>query len=267
MSDFIHNMPMTQYRELPGVSFHALCDFGKSPLFYYRKHVMKVIPDWESDAMRLGTCVHSIVLEGQASFDATCVKCPDKFVTEGGAVSKAKDAKAWAAEQGDKIILSPADHALCLTLFQKVYANQRAKELLSDGKAEVVSKWQHHTQLACKSRADWLHNDYIVDLKTCHSLNEFEADAVKYNYHGQAAFYAEAFKRSAAYLVAVEKSEPYNVGIWRVGPTALQAGREENDRLLLLLSAAQECDRWPGDFEERVLELSDTKPLTKQASH
>ncbi len=259
MSKITHGMSMESYRALPGVSFHQLMDYKKSPAYYYAKNIQALVPDYESDAMRLGTAVHCLTLEGAAAFEKLCVKAPDQFITDGGSISKAKAAKEWAAEQDGKLILSPNEYDLTKCLADRVHANKRAHDLLSNGHAEVVSQWQHASGVECRSRADWLHNDFVVDLKTTSSLSDFEADIVKWNYHSQLAFYSDAFSRSAAYLVVIEKQIPYSVGIWRMGPGTLQKGREENDRLMLLLAMSQETDRWIGDIDERLFELPETK--------
>ncbi len=256
MNKITHGMSMELYRALPGISFHALMDYKKSPAYYYAKHIMALVPDYESDAMRLGTAVHALTLEGHSVFSKLCVKVPEQFITDGGAISKAKAAKEWALEQTSKILLSPNDYDLAICLSERVHKNKRAHELLSDGKSEVVSEWKHEQSgIMCRSRADWLHADHIVDLKTCYSLSEFEADIVKWNYHSQCAFYSDAFQRKYTYLVVVEKQIPYSVGIWRIGPNALEIGKKDNDQLMTRLAQSQADDSWPGDLPEQIFDL------------
>lgn len=244
-----YTMTMQEYRDLPGISSHALADFKKSPALYYRKHIAKAIPDYTTDAMIFGTATHALTLQGKDGFDREVIVAPDAFVTDGGSLSRSKDAKAWAeeAKASGRVIITPQDHALVQVLAKKVRDNRIAAEYLKDGKAEVVCQDPHVSGLPLKGRADWVGADFILDLKTCGDLDEFATDAVKYGYPAQMAFYCSLFNKSQAVLVAVEKREPNRVGVFKVAPDLLFQCQKENSEALADLWNCMDEDEWPGD--------------------
>ena len=74
----------------------------------------------------------------------------------------------------------------------------------------------------CQIRIDWTHpHRGIVDLKTCDELDWFEADARRYRYMTQFAFYQAVLAKVISqfvpvHVVAVEKREPFRCGVWRL---------------------------------------------------
>ncbi len=55
-----------------------------------------------------------------------------------------------------------------------------------------------------KGKADVIHNDYVIDLKTTSSIDDFKWNARKYNYDSQAFIYRELFGKPMMFLV-IEK--------------------------------------------------------------
>lgn len=58
--------------------------------------------------------------------------------------------------------------------------------------------------LPFKGKADIINGDYIYDLKTTTSIDDFKFSAKKYNYDSQAAIYEELFGKKMAFIV-IEK--------------------------------------------------------------
>ncbi len=240
--------PLSAYHEHGAISSHKLGDFRRSPLYFYRKHIMKLVSDREQPWMLFGRAVHSLTLEGRAAFDNAFTVCPEEFLTESGAVSTSKAAKAWKADQGDKAVIGPRDLALAETLAKRVHANPHAKALLAVGQPEVERFDKHRpTGIDLKGKCDWLTPDSIIDLKTCGDLDAFADDARKYGYAEQIAFYLDLFERTRGYLVAVEKGEPYRVGVWEVSQAAVAQGILTNDAALARMKTCYDLDEWPGD--------------------
>ena len=133
-----------------------------------------------------------------------------------------------------------------------------AVDLLLDGKAEGVVR-ADYCGTPCQARFDWVHPFRgIVDLKTCDDLTWFEADARRFGYVHQLAFYrsmlAVALGLDAlhipVHLVAVEKREPFRCGVWKLGEEVLGIAQKENEDAIARLLACRQKDRWPTGYEE-----------------
>ena len=88
--------------------------------------------------------------------------------------------------------------------------------------------------MPCQIRMDWFDpHQGIVDLKTCDDLTWFEADARRFGYVHQLAFYQAVLAQVVGifmpvHLIAVEKKEPFRCGVWKVAPDALVQAQREN---------------------------------------
>ena len=101
----------------------------------------------------------------------------------------------------------------------------------------------------------------IVDLKTCDDLTWFEADAKRFGYGRQMAFYRAVLALALdgllmpVHIIAVEKREPFRCGVWQMAETALRAAQQENEAAIRRLQACKASDSWPTGYEEiRVLD-------------
>ncbi|MBN2129320.1 MAG: PD-(D/E)XK nuclease-like domain-containing protein, partial [Sedimentisphaerales bacterium] len=89
----------------------------------------------------------------------------------------------------------------------------------------------------------------------------FENEVRRRRYHNQLAFYQALLAQVAgqwapAYLVAVEKAEPFRCGVWRLGDETLTRARRENEAAIRRLRHCRETDDWPTGYEEiRILEV------------
>ena len=150
-----------------------------------------------------------------------------------------------------------------------------AVALLLFGRAEGVVRAEYFGT-PCQIRIDWLHpHRGIVDFKTCDDLTWFEADARRYGYHKQMAFYRAVLMQAIVnssvdcsepgdaavaavpvHLIAVEKKEPFRCGVWRVSDETLAQAQRENEAAIRRLLACRQNGEWPTGFEEiRVLDV------------
>ena len=144
-----------------------------------------------------------------------------------------------------------------------VAMNDAAVDLLLYGRAEGVVR-ADYCGVPSQIRIDWLHpHRGIVDLKTCDDLTWFEADARRYGYHRQMAFYRAVLAQALdgllvpVYFVAAEKKEPFRCGVWRVSDDTLAIARNENEAAIRRLAACRQRDLWPTGYEEvRVLDVA-----------
>ncbi len=235
------------YHEHPAVSSHKLADFCKEgPLYFYRKHIQKTIPDYDRAAFTFGRALHALTLEGEQALWSDFVTAPDEHLAPSGGLSTKAATREWKAEQSLSV-LTPNDVTLCFRMAAAVRSCSLAAKLLSTGKPEVERFDTHRCGLQIKGRADWHAGAYGLDLKSCRNLDDFEADARRYGYVGQGAFYRALFGWSDFYLVAAEKEGANRVGVYRVEPRSLDEAHSFNDVAMHDLSDRYERDEWGDD--------------------
>ncbi|MCR4411309.1 MAG: PD-(D/E)XK nuclease-like domain-containing protein [Thermoguttaceae bacterium] len=233
---------------------HALGDFRRCPLLY-RKKKLGLVEDEDRPAYLAGRALHTLVLEGRETFEREFAvggpvnpKTGELF----GATTKAF--AEWAAAQG-KPVLTLQQFDLIEKMAEGVRQNGMARDLLSEGIAEGVVR-RDYRQMPSQARMDFFDpHRGIVDLKTCDDLTWFEADARRYGYAHQMAFYrallAEAIGiYQPVYFVAVEKKEPYRCGVWQLTPDTLAQAQKENEAAIERLKRCLATDTWPTGYEE-----------------
>jgi hypothetical protein len=114
------------------------------------------------------------------------------------------------------------------------------------------------TNLSCKARLDWLTPNILLDLKSTADLdaNRFRSAVARYQYHCQLAFYsmgliALGYARPVK-LLAVEKTPPYDVGVFDITEDMLAVGEDQVRHLLRQLIECLRKDEWPGRFPEEA---------------
>ncbi|MGE0609905.1 MAG: PD-(D/E)XK nuclease-like domain-containing protein [Pirellulales bacterium] len=236
------------------LSSHQLADFRKCPLLYHRKRRGQV-PDEDRPAYLLGRAAHVLILEGLDRFEAEfAVGGP---VNPKTGVTYGPTTKAWAewAEAQGKPVLSESQFEIIARMNQAVQTHSAAMGLLAEGEAEGVVR-ADYCGMPCQIRMDWFDSHQgIVDLKTCDDLTWFEADARRYGYAHQLAFYravlAQVFGiRMPIHLVAIEKKEPYRCGVWKVSAEVLATAQGENEAAIDRLRNCLAEERWPTGYEE-----------------
>ena len=254
--DLLIREPADVYHEKAAeyLSSHRLADFRRCPLLFRRKE-LGLIEDEDRPAYRLGRAAHTLILEGRDRFEATyAVGGPVNPKTGQPYGPRTKAYAQWAASLG-KEVLTDEEAALCAELNAGVGANTVASDLLAEGVPEGVVR-ADYCGLPCQARIDWVSPEAgIVDLKTCDDLTWLEADARRYGYAHQLAFYRAVLARAynevlPVYMVAVEKKQPHRCGVWRVGEDVLALAQKENEQAMGRLRECQEADTWPTGYED-----------------
>jgi hypothetical protein len=261
------------------LSSHQLLDFMRCPYLYAKKRA-GLIAASESPAYLIGRAAHCRILEGRDVYEAQfALGGPINPSTGKPYGSTTKKFAEWRASQG-KPVLSHDQVDLIENMAAGVALSDAAVDLLLYGRAEGVVRAQY-CDVPCQIRIDWTHpHRGIVDLKTCDELTWFEADARRYRYHHQMAFYqavletalaadrvsAEPKRREATvcrdtrlpvHIVAVEKKEPFRCGVWRISDDTLAIARQENEAAIERLKIARETDRWSTGYEDvRLLDVA-----------
>lgn len=248
--------PAETYHEKAKVflSSHALRDFRKSPRLFRRKE-MGLIPQRDSSAFALGRAAHVLTLEGRKAFEAQfAVGGPINEKTGKPFGSNTKAFAEWAEQQG-KPVLSDDDAATVECINAAVHDHEEAAKLLADGIPEAVLRTELH-HVPAQIRMDWISLDHgLVDLKTCANLDDFEADFRRYDYAHQLAFYHEVYEIEIGewmkvHVIAVEKSEPFRVGVFLIDDVALFEARRNNCRAIAELQRCRANNHWPTRYEE-----------------
>jgi len=244
------------------LSSHQLIDFIKCP-WLYRKKSLGLIVDTDSPSYLIGRAAHARILEGRDAYETQfALGGPINPKTNKPFGSNTKAFAEWAVVQG-KPVLSHDQADLIEQMASGVAMNDEAVDLLLYGRSEGVIRTDY-CDTPCQIRIDWVHpHRGIVDFKTCDDLTWFEADARRYGYHRQMAFYRAVLTQVLGgemvpvHLVAVEKKEPFRCGVWRVSDDTLAIAQRENESAIRWLRTCWDNDHWPTGYEEvRVLEVA-----------
>jgi hypothetical protein len=236
------------------LSSHALTEFRKNPRLYRNKQLGLILEE-ERAAFVVGRAAHCRVLEGEAEFRR-------RFAIGGPINPKTgrpfgQDTKAyaeWAAAIG-KPAISQDTADLCERLTRAVREHDVATSLITEGQGEGVVRTEY-SGLSSQIRIDWTHPERgIIDLKTIDDLDYFELQARSFGYAHQLAFYRAvlaqvAGRKPEVHVIAVEKKEPYRVGVWRFTDQVLDAAARENLAAIERLKICRAQDRWPTGYEQ-----------------
>ena len=90
-----------------------------------------------------------------------------------------------------------------LDFFELIYAEGNTFEFPNIMTYSSVTD-DNHSLTQWKGKADIVHKDYVIDLKTTSSIDDFKWNARKYNYDSQAFIYQKLFGKPMMFLV-IEK--------------------------------------------------------------
>jgi hypothetical protein len=258
---------MTNYFDNPALSQSKLKDLKQSPAHFFYKHMMgrKEEP---TDAMKFGSLVHTLLLEPHKFYDEFYIMPYFNRKTKEG-----KAANAICLEKaGDRIAISEDDYDIandiCIAIRKK-----KAAQLVLNYPGLVEREFyftDEEFSVECKMKLDKFiepcpdfPDGVIVDLKTTQDarLDEFARSVYKYGYYNQVAFYCNAIKQiyktdgyAPFMFIPVEKSPPYESNVFLADSSMLEAGLNENRKLMKLYKECLEKKSWPG-YEDKVIEI------------
>ena len=237
-------MTEQEYRTAGGINKSALWEMRKSPAHY--KYLLDH-PAEDTPALHFGRALHSAVLTPTA-FKRDYRKAPDID-------RRTKTYTAWKDSLPDGVEeLTAKDAQIIRDMVKAIRKDKRAAELLRGTRREKPLFWtDNRTGLLCKCRIDALSSSAAIDLKTTTdaSSRAFQRDAMKYGYHLQAAHYLngiEAVTRNRPdwYFIAVEKSAPYAVHVFKATDQFIEYGDFMRDELLEAVKRCTESGTWDG---------------------
>lgn len=268
--EYLLDIPAEEYhaatKENQYTTSHRLNLFRRCPALYH-KHITGEIVEGDTAAFQMGRAVHVLTIEGADKFDAEYLVAdgPTNPKTGKPYGRETKAFKDWAELQ-TRPVIGGDDHALMLKLSGAVHAHPIAADILSAGFAEATVRavWDGEP---VQARLDWFDPErgIIADLKTCTDVDRFPFDIRDFGYVTQLAFYKRVLElagyhgpRIRAYLIAVEKKEPYRVAVAEISELTLNDGNVAeagkygagNDTVMRELLECRAADRWPTRYEE-----------------
>lgn len=221
------NVSFKEYQQGIGLNQSTIKDILKSP----QKWALGAIQKPESKALDFGSLCHDLIL----SFDEIKQKYlfadVDKLDFR---LKEHKELKAKADEQGliliDKATKSEADKLINNNLFFFDRFIDKRK-----GYCEL-SYFGEYKGVMCKARFDFISKNKktIVDLKFLQSAtkDDFSRAVANFGYYIQAAFYLELTGAKEFLFLAIEKTEPYLIGVYKLDTSALDLGRERIEKAI-----------------------------------
>lgn len=267
--EYLLDIPAEEYhaatKENQYTTSHRLNLFRRCPALYH-KHITGEIVEGDTAAFQMGRAVHVLTIEGADKFDAEYLVAdgPTNPKTGKPYGRETKAFKDWAELQ-TRPVIGGEDHALMRKLSDAVHAHPIAADILSAGFAEATVRavWDGEP---VQARLDWFDPErgIIADLKTCADVDRFPFDIRDFGYVTQLAFYKRVLELAGyagpslrAYLIAVEKKEPYRVAVVELYPVTLEDGNIAeaskygvgNNLVMRELLTCRAKDEWPTRYE------------------
>lgn len=245
-----HGMTNSDYHAQSSISKSGLDRIRRAPaLFrYFRDNPQEPTP-----AMRMGTLVHTAILEPHRLDDEIIVAPEvDRRTTAGKAV--------WAdfqiAARGREIVTQDELDRLN-RIRDAVWAHPSASDaLMMLLEVETSIFWTDHLSgVDCRCRPDGImHNGVILDVKTTKDArpDEFAKSIANYRYHVQAAFYSDGYQQAFGkhpkgfVFIAVETEPPHLVGVYVASEAMILRGRADYRADLETYRRCLASDTWPG---------------------
>jgi len=256
----ILDRPLGVFVEISNEEYHAdkrfisrssLMDFDKSPYTYWANHLNPNRPEKEkTPAMQFGSAFHAWMLE-PGLFKNTYAVEPEKVLLKDVGREKYDEYKAQCEEliKTNKIILTHEEMQTLMKMRFKFVENEQAMQLIRDARIENSFFWQdEHSGLFVKARPDILHENMIVDLKTCSdaSPRAFQNSMVLGGYHVQGAMIRDAVeiiegrRINNVINICIETKYPYNMAIYIIDEFAIDEGQVKYKNILLEMKRALE---------------------------
>lgn len=262
-----------EYFELPHISNTALKDFRTQGSWsYYHRYVARSTPEQpRSDAMRIGSALHSIMAVDSNSSNSIAVM--PEWIDLGGIQPEKLNLRKKAhrefksefeEENKDKIILTPKEFEQVEGMRSSAWDNPAIRpylERLTSDRSEVVATNQING-VTCKAMcdADFSDEGLIIDFKTTrqHLGREFAKDAIwKYGYQHQAAHYCDVFGAKRFIFVAIRNFPPYETIVFELPEDFIGQARLLNHQTIDRIKWCTAMDEWHTDGWGEIISLED----------
>ncbi len=256
-----HGMRADVYHKADACSASKLKAMRRSPA--HCRYQMDHPPT--SEAMALGTLLHSMVLEPETYNDQYHVmpEC-DRRTTVGKTL--------WAAAQANavrKIIVKSEDAELARAMAVSCAAHPAFNTLFGGkGHNELSIFWHDQTHdIDCKLRSDRvveipIYGRVCVDLKSTKNASPkaFAADVQRHGYDIQGTYYLDGLALAGLpcrefVVMAVENTPPHGVAVYALDKDTIELGRSRYRKLLETYARCVKSGEWPS-YSGKIEELA-----------
>lgn len=230
------------YDKLEGINHSKLKHFKNSIKHGHYRLSEKIA---QTPAMRLGTAIHTLVLEPHKYQSEYCIGGPINPKTETTYGSGTKKFAEWMEEQGeDKIFLSNQDAEKANAISQAVKRNEDAARVLRQSNLkECAMTWvDEETGFKCKCLIDFASTDgrFIGDLKSISgnlTYDSLSSTLYKMDYHQQFSFYnagaiANGLRPQKFLVIFCQTTDEKDVVIAEIGEQSLHYGEMQYRKCL-----------------------------------
>lgn len=250
---------MTETMDIVDYHAHpALGSTGLRALLRSPAHFQALAFGAPSPAMRLGTLVHTLVLEPEAF--------AERYIVAPACDRRTKAGKeTWAAfvdDAGERDVITEDDEAKGRACAQSLLSH-RVGQTIKGASVEQTLMWTDaETGVICKARPDVLPSGYLVDVKISADASPtgFAKSIANYGYHVQAAHYVEGARAcghdvKGFVFAVVETVAPYLSAGYVLSAADLDQGMSERKRALEIYAQCTASGEWPGYAGGRIEEI------------
>lgn len=239
------------------ISRSSLMDYTQSPYNYWSKHLNPDRPNQEKNtpAINLGKAFHTLVLEPHLFDECFAVMPPRVLLKDVGRETyEAFKRKSEEIIVSNKVILSDDDFLLLSNMRLRFETNTQAMQLIENARIENSFFWQDKiSEILVKARPDILHENMIIDLKTCSdaSIRSYQMEMVKYGYHVQGAMIRDGVEAiegrriNNVINICIENKYPHNMAIYIIDELAIDEGEIKYKDILLDLKNSIKDNHYP----------------------
>lgn len=247
------NIPMDEYRAMPGLSKHELDNFALAPSYYKFKKTKEWKP---SRSMEMGTLIHSYILEDKK--DWAVGPQVDKRTKAGK-----EEWQEFCEHNLGKVIITQDEYETIEGCYDACLPLLGAIEADFQEDVETSVFWRRYS-VECKGRPDLIGHVNgelsIIDLKTTNDIRSFDHKFFGFRYDVQAAWYqygvAQAMELDALpafWFLVVDTEAPYLAQLVRASSDLLDQANEKIDEEIAYFKRCEESDLWPGLPEQRLI--------------
>jgi hypothetical protein len=255
MVEIIRDMSDKDYFALDAVNASTLKAMDNPELMKYKKDNPEV-----KECYAFGSVFHDWTLR-----NLTVNKCESVAISPFDSF-RTKESKSWKTEQARNGIYSLSQKDAdkwqdqVEQMAEAVYTMPEFVDEMNVSGREVVVLWDKefkgHT-VACKAKLDLFNpsSQYIYDLKSAKSLDQFDGSIFSFGYYISAAWYLEAARvagaKATGFRFAVAgKDKPYQAILRELDLSHIAQGAKEIESLLERYILCSEKDCWPSPYSK-----------------
>jgi hypothetical protein len=266
MNKIVDNMPIETYHAAEGISNSGLSLIKDCPARYYEEYLSGKTRE-QTDSMRLGDIVHTLVFEPTLLFDKYTLIPDDMNIKRNSNEGKANYAKLellglpFMKNEEYLEAIKVADAVRKTKITEKITFGELIDR---GGHIETSIFWENEDGILLKTRPDFFNENIIIDLKTTVSAKQYDfaCSIGKYGYHRQAYLQMQGLEKVTGRKykhfinLVVEKKSPYLTAAYRLDEASLEKGREEVLEAIQTYKICKENNIWPGYQTAGVQEIS-----------